>query len=184
MPLERLVEEIRSRANVELERERHRIAEETARVVADRDRRVGELKSESARLTEIESARDRAQRLAAAKLQARKLQYEAQEARVGGSLRQVRDLLEEFTETPEYAQVLKRMVATATDQLGKQIRIVGRAKDAALLKGAAGKAFDPTPASILGGLIAETSDGSRRLNLTFDELARLREDRVRALLAS
>jgi len=32
-------------------------------------------------------------------------------------------------------------------------------------------------------LIAETPDGSRRLNLSFDELLRLREDRVRELLA-
>ena len=47
----------------------------------------------------------------------------------------------------------------------------------------AGKGFDDTPAPILGGLIAVTSDGSRRLNLSFDELLRLREDQVRTLLA-
>jgi hypothetical protein len=33
------------------------------------------------------------------------------------------------------------------------------------------------------GLLAETLDGDRQLNLSFDELLRLREDRVRELLA-
>jgi hypothetical protein len=31
--------------------------------------------------------------------------------------------------------------------------------------------------------VAETPDGSRRLNLSFDELLRLHEDRVRELLS-
>ncbi|MGP8076580.1 MAG: hypothetical protein ACLP8Y_07620 [Thermoplasmata archaeon] len=71
----------------------------------------------------------------------------------------------------------------ANDSLGKQLRISGRAEDAALLQKVAGKSFDPTPQSIVGGLVAETPDGSRRLNLSFDELLRLREDRVREILA-
>lgn len=184
MPLERLVEEIRSRAAKDLEREQGRIETEKAKIGADRDRRIAEIKTEGARLTEIEATRDRAQRVAAAKLAARKLQYEAEEDQVGAALQQARRLLADFTQTPEYAQVLKRMFALATDELGKQLRVTGRAQDAALLKGVAGKSFDPTPQAILGGLIAETTDGTRRLTLTFDELSRLREDRVRALLAA
>ncbi|MCI4331277.1 MAG: V-type ATP synthase subunit E [Thermoplasmata archaeon] len=184
MPLERLVEEIRSRAELELERERSRIEGEKAKITQDRDRRIEELKAEGARLAEIESARDRAQRIAAAKLQARKLEYEARERQTAGSLQQARQLLADFTNTPEYPQVLKRMFAVATDQLGKQVKVSGRAEDAAVLKTVAGKSFDPAPLSILGGMVVETADGSRRLNLTFDELTRLREDRVRALLSS
>jgi V/A-type H+-transporting ATPase subunit E len=184
MPLERLVEEIRSRAEQELERERSRIEGEKSKIAADRDRRIAELRAEGSRLTEIESARDRAQRLAAAKLQARKLQYEAQERQVAATLGQARQLLADYTKSPEYAQVLKRMFAVAADQLGRQLRVTGRAEDAALLKTVAGKSFDPTPIPILGGLVAETPDGTRRLTLTFDELSRLREDKVRALLAA
>ncbi|MGI0130371.1 MAG: hypothetical protein ACREEC_09520, partial [Thermoplasmata archaeon] len=71
----------------------------------------------------------------------------------------------------------------ATAALGRPIRISGRADDAAVLAKVAGKAFDPTPQPILGGLVAETADRSRRLNLSFDELLRLREDEVRELLA-
>jgi len=75
------------------------------------------------------------------------------------------------------------MTEVATATLGKQVRISGRAEDAAALAKVAGKAFDPTPQPILGGLVAETTDRSRRLTLSFDELLRLREDEVRELLA-
>jgi vacuolar-type H+-ATPase subunit E/Vma4 len=184
MPLERLVEEIRSRAQQDLEREQTRIEAEKSKILAERDRRIAELEDEGGRLAAQESQREHAQRVAAAKLQARKMTYEAQERQLTGSLQLVRRLLSDFTRSPEYPQVLKRMCAVATEQLGKQAKVSGRAEDAAVLKSIAGKNFNDAPAPILGGLVAETTDGSRRLNLTFDELLRLREDRVRELLAS
>lgn len=109
--------------------------------------------------------------------------YEAREKRLEEGLRETRALLSEYTASPPYPAVLKRMVEVATASLGRQIRISGRSEDAAVLSKAAGKAFDPTPQSIVGGLIAETTDKSRRLNLSFDELLRLREDEVREILA-
>lgn len=184
MSLERLVEEIRQRAERELSEEEARARSEEATISSHKDRRVQEVQSEGKRLAETEAARERAQRLAAAKLQARKMVYEARERRTSTQLDGVRTALTEFTESDDYPSVLKRMFAFATDRLGKQLRVSGRSEDAALLRQVAGKCFDDTPAPILGGLIAEASDGSRRLNLSFDELLRLREDEVRALLAA
>jgi vacuolar-type H+-ATPase subunit E/Vma4 len=183
MSLESLVDEIRRRGEAELAAVTAQRDRERAKVVEERDRRLEELRAASARATEAEVARERAQGLAAAKLQARKLLYEAREERLEGALRETRALLEEYTRSAEYPLVLKRMVATATKALGKQLRISGRAEDAPVLARVAGKSFDPTPQPIVGGLIAETPDGSRRLNLSFDELLRLREDRVREILA-
>ncbi len=102
---------------------------------------------------------------------------------MSASLETVRALLRKFTQGEEYPEVLRRMYALALDELGKDVRVSGRAEDAAVLRSIAGRSFDPTPASIPGGLIAETPDGARRLTLSFDELLRLREDRVRSLLA-
>jgi len=183
MTLEDLVEEIRRRGEVELKSITDAEAKEAARLRADRDRRIADIRAESARATEAEVARERAQRIAAAKLQSRKQLYEAREKRLGGAVARTRELLTEFTDSPAYAPTLKRMYQAATEQLGKSIRVMGRGDDAAVLGKIAGKSFDPTPAPILGGLVAETADGSRRLNLSFDELLRLREDRVRELLA-
>jgi len=183
MSLDSLIEEIRSRAEAELRAADEARKAASAKIGAERDRQIREITESSARTAEIEAARERAQRIAAAKLKARKMLYEARERRLEGALRETRDLLAGYTDRPEYAGVLKRMVQVATDELGRPLKVSGRAEDSARLQKAAGKAFDPTPQPILGGLIAESADGSRRLNLSFDELLRLREDKVREILA-
>lgn len=183
MSLERLVEEIRRRGEEEAQAEQTRWEAEVARRSTERDRRVGEIRTDAARSAELEAAREHAQKIASARLAARKLTYEARERQTGDALRDARNLLTAYTKEAEYAQVLKRMAALSQGTLGKSVRIYGRKEDAGLLKAAAGKAFDDRTAPILGGLIAETPDGERRLNLSFDELLRLREDRLRELFA-
>jgi vacuolar-type H+-ATPase subunit E/Vma4 len=183
MSLETLVDEIRRHGEADLAAVTGNRDAESAKILSETDRRLEAVRSESVRATDAEVARGRAQRLAAAKLQARKLLYEAREKRLVGAIAETRTLLEEYTRSAQYPAVLKRMMAAATESLGKQVRISGRSEDASLLARVAGKNFDPTPQAILGGLVAETPDGGRRLNLSFDELLRLREDRVRELLA-
>lgn len=183
MSLESLVAEIRSRGEAELRTIETARAAEVARIGTDRDAQIATLRAESVRLGEMEAARERAQRIAAAKLKARKLLYEAREGRLGKGIGQTRDLLREYTDSDDYPATLKRLSDAATNRLGKQIRVMGRAEDASKLSKVAGKSFDATEQPILGGLIAETTDGSRRLNLSFDELLRLHEDRVRELLS-
>jgi vacuolar-type H+-ATPase subunit E/Vma4 len=183
MTLESLVEEIRHKGQAELAAiEKSRLDEER-KIAEERDRKLAEIRAAASRTTEADVARERAQRIAAAKLTARKLLYEAREQRLATAFEDTRKLLSEFRGSPAYPGVLRRMFATATDALGKQVRVSGREEDANVLAKVAGKAFDPTPQPILGGLVAETLDGSRRLNLSFDELLRLREDKVRDLLA-
>ncbi len=183
MTLESLVEEIRRLGEAELlSVTRAREAEE-ARLDEERLRAVAEVRAQATRTGELDASRERAQRIAAAKLQSRQLLYAARERRLESAVRDTRTLLAGFPSSSAYPGVLRRMLAAATEALGKQLRVSGRAEDAAVLAKVAGKSFDPTPRAILGGLIAETPDGSRRLNLSFDELLRLREDRVRELLA-
>ncbi|MGA8664013.1 MAG: V-type ATP synthase subunit E family protein [Thermoplasmata archaeon] len=183
MTLERLIAEIRSRGERELGEETQKFEAEKARLQEDRAHRVTAIQEDFRTRTDAEGRRERTQRVAGARMQSRKLEYEAQERAMNASLEAVRGLLRDFTTSDEYPEVLRRMYSVATDELGKDVRVAGRAEDAALLKPLAGRSFDPTPVAILGGLIAETPDGDRRLSLSFDELLRLREDRVRSLLA-
>lgn len=183
MSLERLVEEIRLKAERELADEHSKADAQEKTLAADRDRRAQQVRDDGRRAAEADAQRERAQKLANAKLQARKLVYEAREHRTHDQLEEVRELLSSVTESDEYPAVLKRMYAVAVDQLGKQIRVMGRREDASQLRSIAGKSFDDTAVPIVGGLVAETPDGSKRLNLSFDELLRLREDAVRSLLS-
>jgi V/A-type H+/Na+-transporting ATPase subunit E len=183
MGLEALLAEIRARGEAELKAVEEARDAEAAKIAAERDEKIRRIRVEARAAAEAEVARERAQRLAAAKLKARKLVYEAREARIESGLKATRTLLADYVRSDAYPAVLKRMVDAATDALGRPIRVRGRAEDAARLQKAAGKAFDPAPLAILGGLVAESADGARRLDLSFDELVRLREDRVRELLA-
>ncbi len=183
MALEDLVEEIRRRGEEEIAKIRASRSDDEARLLKEREQKLTEIRTQSARAAETEAAREKAQRLAAAKLKSRKLLYEARERRLENGVTETRRLLQEFTGSRDYEAVLRQMLDTASRALGKQLRVSGRAEDASRLAKVAGKAFDPTPQPILGGIVAETTDGMRRLNLSFDELLRLREDRVRELLS-
>jgi vacuolar-type H+-ATPase subunit E/Vma4 len=183
MPLESLVEEIRRRGETELKSVTEKRAADEAKIDHDRDARVASVRAEAARSATADAARERAQRVAAAKLAARKQLYTAREARLVAALAETKGVLSAFTGSDDYGPVLKKMFRAARAELGDSARISGREADATALARLAGKSFDPTPRSILGGLIAETPDGSRRLDLSFDELLRLRGDKVRELLA-
>ncbi len=183
MTLEQLVAEIERRGQAELAAIEAARATQATQIAAQRDAEIAALRAEATRVADTEAARERAQRIAAAKLQARKLLYEAREARLEQALVETRDLLRTYADSDAYPATLKRMYDTATDRLGKQVRVMGRSADAARLSKVAGKAADGTALPILGGLVAETTDGSRRLNLSFDELLRLHEDQVRELLS-
>ncbi len=183
MSLDRLVEEIRQRGASDLAKIQADAEAERARLVADRDRRLAEIREQSERMTAADIARERAQRIAAAHLLARKATYEARERRLQQSLGEVRELLRSSAADPTYPKLLERMVARVHRALGNDARIRGRAEDAPTLSRIAGSRFDPTPEPILGGIVGISADGRRRLTLSFDELLRLREDRVRELLA-
>jgi vacuolar-type H+-ATPase subunit E/Vma4 len=182
MSLDSLIEEIQRRSQVELGDLLAKASAEEARIATERDRRIQEIRTEQERGTQLDVARDRAQRIAAAKLAARKKVYGAQEERLHRLIEGAQGVLREFTGSEEYTDTLRRMVASAVEAFGKQVRISGRSEDANRLGKLAGKSFEPTARPILGGIIAETPDGKRRLDLSFDEMIRLREDRVREIL--
>ena len=182
MSLERLVDEIRHRTEAEIARERTRYDAEAAKLTAERDRRIAANHADAARQTDLEVARSRAQRLARAKLEARQKVFEAREARMGRFLTDVRGVLADYAKSDDYPALMKRLYGHAVSALGKQIKVSGRSDDAPLLKSLAGRSYSDEERPILGGLIAESSDGARRLDLSFDELLRLRENGVRSLL--
>ncbi|MGI0054473.1 MAG: V-type ATP synthase subunit E [Thermoplasmata archaeon] len=183
MSLDRLVEEIRARGAAEQSKILAKTQAELAQIAEERDRRVVELTTVTERTAAIEATREKTQRVAAAKLRSRQRLYEAREARLKQSLGETRELLARFVQSPEYPQVLERMYRLAQQELGSNVRVRGRSEDSTVLKRIASKAFVAEPEPIVGGLVAESPDGLRQLDLSFNELLRLREDRVRELLA-
>ncbi|HEV2428579.1 MAG TPA: hypothetical protein VGV64_01875 [Thermoplasmata archaeon] len=178
MSLERLVEEVRRRSESELEAARAGFTEEARRLLEKREAELKAIDREAERLTALESARIRSQETARAKVTARKLVFEARQRAAVRSLEDARRRLADFTESEAYETLLERLYDYALDRLGKPLKVSGRAEDAARLRSIAGRGFLAEPVAIDGGLVAESSDGSRRLDLSFGELLRRREDRL------
>jgi vacuolar-type H+-ATPase subunit E/Vma4 len=176
MSLERLVEEVRRRSESELEAERASFAEEARKILAKRDDELKGIAQEAERSLALETARIQTTETARAKVEGRKLVFEARQRAAERSLQDARRRLGDFTGSPEYAALLKRLYRYALQRLGKPVRVFGRPEDAAVLKTLAGKGYSAGPVAIAGGVIAESSDGSRRLDLSFGELLRRRED--------
>ncbi len=184
MTLEALLQETQARGEAELKEVQSRAQVEIDQLRKETAKEVAEVQTRFAQQGEAESAREKARELASAELKAKRTLFEAQERRIRGALEELRGRLSAYTRTPEYPKLLSGMVDLASSTLGASLRIRARAEDVTLLPAPAQKLVDrKAPLTTLGGIVAETPDGARAMNMTFEELLRLREDRLREILS-
>ncbi len=182
MSLDRLVEEVRRLAAQEVEGERARFEDTTRHLLEDRASALKSIQESAATSTAQEAARIRSSGLARARVESRQLVFEARQRAAERAIADARKRLGEFAGSSEYPALLKELYAHAVGLLGKPLKLSGRSEDVSALRSLAGKgATAPEEIPILGGLVAATPDGRRRLDLSFDELLRRREDEVLAL---
>lgn len=117
----------------------------------------------------------------AAKLQSKKMVFDATEKMLENNLVSLRQVLAEVAESKDYPDLLSRMVAYASKRLGGSISVRCRSHDAATIKKLGAKVHSSNLESI-GGFKANNSDGTLELDLTFEELLRNHEDEVRAFI--
>jgi V/A-type H+-transporting ATPase subunit E len=115
----------------------------------------------------------------AAKLQAKKLLFDATEKLLEHNISALKDALAEYASSPAYAELLARMAKYASKRLGGKIAVTCRKQDEPSLR-AAGAKIASTDLNAIGGFKADSEDGTLELDLTFEEILRSREDEVRA----
>ena len=115
----------------------------------------------------------------AAKLQAKKMMFDATQKRLESNLSALREVLAEYAESKDYQGILTKMAAYAQKRLGGSISVDCRRSDAAALKKLGVKVTSSDLPSI-GGFSATSSDGTLALDLTFEELLRTHGEDVRA----
>ncbi len=184
MSLEDLVREVRDRTERELQAILTRSEQERAEISRQAEQEISHIneleETESAHEVEVESNRTRAE----ARLQARKVLDEAKERRIQEGRLLLNQRLKAFTSTPEYFQMLQRMADAAIAVLGEDTRLVVRKEDAQQLPPYLSiRMLKGRNLTAMGGLVAETSDGKRRISMTFEDLLRWKEDRITEILA-
>ena len=176
----REVEERRKKALEQLEAEyaaknaelAKRTAEELS-IIEDSERK------EASSLTE----RERTRTSGAAKLQAKKMIFDATEKMLENNIMALRQALADYTTSKEYPEVLSRMARYASKRLGPGVGMVCRQSDAAALKRAGARIISSDLNSI-GGFRAESENGNLELDLTFEEILRSHEEETRAYILS
>ncbi|MEM3670751.1 MAG: V-type ATP synthase subunit E family protein [Thermoprotei archaeon] len=118
--------------------------------------------------------------LSSARLEAKRTLLNAQEEYVRAALDKLRAILADYSDTEEYVRTLSAMTEYARSKLG-DLLVKCREKDATFFKSKKIKVVDSSLQSI-GGAIYLSSDEKMEMDLTFEELLRVNEDKVRAAI--
>ncbi len=170
------VEEKRKTALKQLEDEyAAKMAEVQKRTQDERTHILEAASTEAAALSQREQTRV----AGAARLQAKKMGFDATERMLEANISALRQVLGEFADSEEYSQVLPRMVRYASKRLGGNIGVRCRAADVQAIK-TAGAVVLSADLPTIGGFKAVSEDGDFELDLTFEEMLRTHEDQVRA----
>jgi vacuolar-type H+-ATPase subunit E/Vma4 len=152
-------------------------SEVTNRAAEQRAYILDSSKKEAAALVQ----RERIRIEGAAKLQSKKMIFDATETMLESNVASLKQVLSDVSGSKEYPELLSKMAAYASRRLGGGITVRCRASDAAVLKKLGVKVAASNIES-MGGFKATSADGTLELDLTFEELLRNREEDVRGFV--
>jgi len=178
---ETFLREIENRKRRELESLDRELAEKKEVLLNDRNARVHELQERYKREARLKSEREATRIVEAARLQAKRIIYEAMDTNSDSAFGVIRQELKNYTKNAQYKNTLEEMINVAKKRLGQDLLVHCREEDRHLLKDM-GVTVSNDPIQTLGGIIVENKEGTMELDFTFEELLRTREEEVRANL--
>lgn len=183
MSLNSFVKEIEERKRRELGRLDSSLSEKSASIAIQKQASTGKIKDQYQNEAKIKSEREAARIVEEARLQAKKVLFDAITANLDVALDTTRQSLAGYTQKPQYKKMLLNMVEYAKKNLGEPVTIHCRSEDAAVFKDLpASKQVVGTPIKTIGGIVVEDKLGSKEIDMTFEELLRTHEDEVKSLL--
>lgn len=179
MSIETFVLEIESQKKKNIEDLEAELAQKKTALQNKRDTAINEIQQNASKEAKIKSERETARLVEAARLQAKKILFDAINANLGSALDVIRQELKNYTKTSQYKKTLENMVNSAK-KIDQNIIIHCRDEDSSLLKNTG--VTVGSPIQTLGGIVAENKNGTKELDLTFEELLRTHEDEVKGLI--
>lgn len=180
MSIETFLLEIENRKKRDLEKLNKELDEKGTAIQNERDAQIREIKEDFVNEAKLKSEREFARMIEAAKLQAKKILFDAINANMDSAFNVIKEEIKKYTKTSQYKKTLETMVKTSKKKLDKNITVHCREEDRTVLK----EMGVTVGSSIqtLGGIVAENKDGTKELDLTFEELLRTHEDQVKDFL--
>ena len=181
MSIETFIQEIENRKRKEIDGLAKDLTEKKSKLQTEMNHTIKEIQDRFSIEAKIKSEREQARIIEASKLQAKKIIFDAINANMQSAFAVIQQEIENYTKSTQYKKALETMVSNSKKKLGQNIIVHCREEDKSILK----ELGVTTSKSIktLGGIIAENKEGTRELDLTFEELLRTNEDQVKSFLS-
>lgn len=177
MSIETFVHEIESRKKKGIESLDSELAKKKAATQSSKNTSIKELQERYANEAKTKSEREKARIVEAGRLQAKKILFDAINANLDSTFNVIKEELKNYTKTPQYKKVLETMINSAKKRLDQKITVHCREEDRTILKNMS--VTIGSSIQTLGGIIAENKNGTKELDLTFEELLRTHEDEIK-----
>jgi vacuolar-type H+-ATPase subunit E/Vma4 len=181
MSIETFIQEIESRKLKEIASLEKDLQDSKSRLEAEMNHTLKEIQERFANEARVKSEREQSRIIEASKLQAKKIMFDAVNANLQSAFAVIHKEIETYTKSPQYKKSLETMINNSKKKLGQNIIVHCREEDKSILKElgvSTGKSI-----KTLGGIVTENKEGTRELDLTFEELLRTNEDQVKSFLS-
>ena len=184
MSLDSFVQEIEERKRRELKRLDAALSEKVSNISSQKQSSTNRIKDQYESEAKIKSEREAARIVEEARLQAKKVLFDAINSNLELALDATKQSLVSYTQKPQYRKALLNMVEYARKKLGDNITIHCREEDKEVFKESqsVSRYVVGSPIKTIGGIVAEDKNGSKEIDMTFEELLRTHEDEVKSLL--
>jgi V/A-type H+-transporting ATPase subunit E len=184
MALENILQSIEERRNRELERISRDYMQRIEHIEKETQQRLDALQNEYRRKTAEDSKSLENRELSNADIEARRIVRERRSQLVEASLGKAYEIMDGLSASSDYKDIVDQMVKTSRNMLGKDCVIRIGESGAQFIKEGRGKKVVVEEVDPLGGLIADSSDGTMELDLTFTTLKKELKDRLMLEIAA
>jgi vacuolar-type H+-ATPase subunit E/Vma4 len=176
MSIETFIQETESRKKNDLAELDKKLNDKKSETESKKNSMVNEIKENYANEAKTKAEREGARIVEAGKLEAKKILFNAINQNLDSTFDAIKKELEGYSKKPEYKQVLQKLVDYSKKVLAKEIVVRCREEDKSFFKD---EVKVGSTIQTLGGFIAENSESTKEIDLTFEELLRNNEDEIK-----
>ncbi len=176
LSVDTFIQEIESRKKNDLAELDKKLNDKKSEIDSQKNTAVKELKQNYENEAKTKAEREGARIIEAGKLEAKKILFDAINKNLDSTFDVIKKELDGYSKKPEYQTVLQKLVDYSKKVLAKEIVVRCREEDKSFF----GDGVEVTSTiQSLGGFVAENKEGTKELDLTFEELLRNNEDEIK-----
>ncbi len=180
MSIENFLHEMENRKKKEITNFDKELDDKKSAAETKKNTTIKEIQEHYSKEAKIKSERESSRIIEGGKLEAKKILYDAINKYLDSTFDEIKKQISNYSSTPEYKKILHKMVETSKKNLDEKIIVHCRKEDQAVFTSK--NITVGSTIQTLGGIVAENNDGTKELDLTFEELLRIHEDEIKSTI--